>query len=102
MVRNAIISLLISEVTVKTLVPARRFKGKKVKTQHFNTLLHVWLKFKKKNYFYTFCLPEGARHPSFGDGHFSGMGKASRAQTLLRGECPPDGATFLKNQRGSL
>uniref|UniRef100_A0A3P8PEU5 Transcription factor IIIB 90 kDa subunit n=1 Tax=Astatotilapia calliptera TaxID=8154 RepID=A0A3P8PEU5_ASTCA len=27
---------------------------------------------------------DGARHPSFGDGHFSGMGKASRAQTLQR------------------
>lgn len=28
----------------------------------------------------------GLKNPTFGDGHFSGMGSESRAQTLQRGE----------------
>ncbi|XP_071369911.1 transcription factor IIIB 90 kDa subunit-like, partial [Centroberyx affinis] len=28
----------------------------------------------------------GGKHPSFGDGHYTGLGKESRAQTLLKGK----------------
>ncbi|XP_019204536.1 transcription factor IIIB 90 kDa subunit isoform X2 [Oreochromis niloticus] len=42
---------------------------------------------------------DGARHPSFGDGHFSGMGKASRAQTLQREKNP---VKLQVNQTASL
>lgn len=41
--------------------------------------------------------PAGGVNPSFGDNHFSGMGRESRAQTLQKGEWPAEGATSPPN-----
>uniref|UniRef100_A0A3B4TLQ2 B-related factor 1 n=1 Tax=Seriola dumerili TaxID=41447 RepID=A0A3B4TLQ2_SERDU len=43
------------------------------------------------------CSQDGAKHPSFGDSHLTGMGRESRAQTLQRGERPAEGLQMNKH-----